>query len=238
MGNATRNIAPSHGPRQNRKYSIIIPAAGLGVRMKKYGPKSLTKITKTETILSRQLKIINNTFRWYEIILVTGFLHDKVQQNVPKHVKLVYNSNYEDTNIAHSLGLGLKQRSTNNVIILYGDLVFNKHIFNLQLHQTSCAVLADSMKTEEIGCNVDEGYLQQMFYDINNKWGQILFLQDNELDMMTELTNNSDNAMCFGFEIVNKILEHNGKFQTIKPNKAKILDIDTSLDLRHIGHII
>jgi 2-C-methyl-D-erythritol 4-phosphate cytidylyltransferase len=51
------SIELSHRPSNREKYSIIIPAAGLGRRMKTYGPKSLTPIGN-ETILSKQLKII------------------------------------------------------------------------------------------------------------------------------------------------------------------------------------
>ena len=59
--------------KNNKKMTVIIPAAGAGRRMKSYGPKCLIDLTPNQTILDRQLEIINNTFKRTEIILVCGF---------------------------------------------------------------------------------------------------------------------------------------------------------------------
>ena len=52
---------------------IIIPCAGLGKRMKSYGPKPLIKIKDNKTILDNQLKIIKKFFPNPNIIMVCGF---------------------------------------------------------------------------------------------------------------------------------------------------------------------
>jgi choline kinase len=238
MGYATRNIIAASRPRQNRKYSIVIPAAGLSTRMKKYGPKSLTQITPRETILDRQIRIIESVFRWYEIILVAGFEHDKLVNTVPSKVKTVYNKHYDTTNVVYSLNLGLNECTTDNVIILYGDLIFNKPTISVPFDQESAAVIANSMKSEEIGCNINNGYIEQMFYGIPNKWAQILFLCGKELKLMQNFVSIDSNAECYGFEAVNYILRNNGKIRAYQPLKAKALDIDTSLDLKRIPLII
>lgn len=238
MGNAVRNIACCSHPRQNRKYSIVIPAAGLGTRMKKYGPKSLINVNDKDNIISRQLKIIDEVFRWYEIILVTGFQHEKVENVVPSKIKTIYNNNYENTNVIQSINLGLQECSTENVVILYGDLIFNKPSLNVPFDHESAVVIIDSMKSEEIGCNIDNQYIEQMFYSIGNKWGQITFLQGQELQLMKEFAANQDNYQCFGFEAINYIIAQGGKIRSFHPNNAKAIDIDTSLDLKKIKDVI
>lgn len=238
MGIATRNFVTSNSPRQNRKYSIVIPAAGSGHRMKKYGAKSLIKVNGADSIIDRQLKLIYETFRWCEIILITGFQHDKIERTVPSKIKLVHNDYYEDTNVLHSISIGLDKCTTEHVIILYGDLVFNKHAINVPFDQESAVVIADTMKKEEIGCNIDQNYLQQMFYGIQNKWAQITFLKGRELEIFTEFAKNENNHMKYGFEAINNIIENKGSIRTIKPKKAKVIDIDSSLDLKEIGNII
>ena len=47
--------------KQQTPIDIVIPAAGLGKRMKSYGPKSLIKIKQNLTIIENQFKIIKNT---------------------------------------------------------------------------------------------------------------------------------------------------------------------------------
>ncbi len=57
---AYRNIKPiKHSLYDEEKYSIIIPAAGMGKRMKSFGPKPLIKLTPSLNILDNQLNIIN-----------------------------------------------------------------------------------------------------------------------------------------------------------------------------------
>ena len=238
MGNATRNIIAASGPRQNRKYSIVIPAAGIGSRMKKYGPKPLIKINNSNNLIDRQFKIIDSVFRWYEIILITGFQHNKIIKHVPSKIKTIYNNDYESTNVIHSINIGLNNCSTDNVIILYGDLVFNKFAINLPFNLESMAVISNTMKSEEIGCNITNGYVEQMFYGINNKWAQILFLQNKELELMKDFASQENNATKYGFEAVNHIISKGGKFKAIQPKQAKIIDIDTSLDLKRISTIL
>jgi choline kinase len=237
MGIATRNIIASSGPRQNRKYSIVIPAAGIGNRMKKYGAKPLIKVGSSN-IIDRQYKIIDSVFRWHEIVLVTGFQHDRIERTVPSKIKLVHNNDYEETNVVHSIKLGIEECTTNNIIIIYGDLIFNKFAINIAYNMDSLAVIADSMKDEEVGCNIDNGRIEQMFYGIKNKWAQIAFLRGMELDLMKEFVQKEENSNCYGFEAINYIIGHGGKILAVKPNKAKVIDIDSSIDLKRMKEVI
>ena len=238
MGSATRNIVTASGPKQNRKYSIIIPAAGQGTRMKKYGPKPLIKVNQSSNIFDRQFKIIDSVFRWREVILVGGFQYDKIERTIPSKVKLIENKDYEDTNVIHSIKLGLEKCTTNNIIIIYGDLIFNKYALNVPYNMDSLVIISDTMKDEEIGCTIDKGHIEQMFYGINNKWAQILFLQEKELNLMWEFVYTQNNQNCYGFEAVNYIIGRGGKFLAVKPKKAKVIDIDTSIDLKRMKEII
>ncbi len=103
-------------PSYRDKYSIIIPAAGMGRRMKIYGPKSLININKKHTILSKQLMSVNSCFKKYEIILVGGFQHDKLPHY--PNMKLLYNPEYEKTNVLHSIQIGLQKTKSNKYLIL------------------------------------------------------------------------------------------------------------------------
>lgn len=238
MGLATRNIVSSNKPRQNRKYSIIVPAAGAGHRMKKYGPKPLIKIDQSTTIFDRQCKIFYDTFRWCEIILVAGFEYDKIQRSIGPKIKLINNKDYDDTNVIHSIGLGIRQCSTENIIIAYGDLVFNQSCIEVAFDQESCAVICNTMKDEEVGCNIDNGYIQQMFYGITNKWAQIIFLRGEELVKFSKYATDDMNYNKYGFEGINHVIETGGKIRSLQPKKAKVIDIDSPLDLKEINKII
>ena len=72
--------------KKSQRYSIIIPSAGMGKRMRSYGPKSLIKIAPDKNIVENQIEIINNNFTNHEIILVCGFEADKLMNNTPKNI--------------------------------------------------------------------------------------------------------------------------------------------------------
>ena len=231
MGNAIRNVAASSRPKQNRKYSIIIPAAGLSSRMKKYGPQSLIKINNN-TLLDRQIKTIDKVFRWYEIILVGGFEFDKLTRHVPSKVKLIENKEYLETTIIHSINLGLNQCQTENILIMYGDLIFNNIAITAPFDNESIAIISNDMKTSDVGCTINNNYIQQMFYGIDNKWGQIVFITKQELSIMKTFCSNHSNHTKYGFESINYIIESGGKIKSHHAKKSIIFDIDTSLDLK------
>tara|TARA_R110000824_G_scaffold7728_2_gene34972 strand:+ start:13874 stop:14494 length:621 start_codon:yes stop_codon:yes gene_type:complete len=199
--------------------------------MKTYGAKSLIRLNKSHTILSRQLAIIDSVFNNYEICLVTGFQGDRVSKNAPAGINIVQNHDYENTNVLHSIGLGLNQVNTNRVVIIYGDLVFNKSALNVPFDLASSIVISNYMKDGEIGCILYKNKLEQMFYNLSQKWAQIIYLTNQELELMKQLANNPNNSMRFGFEAINQIVDGEGQFQAMSPKNAKAIDVDISNDI-------
>ena len=197
--------------RKAEKCSIIIPAAGMGRRMRSYGPKSLIKITAQKTIIQNQLEIIKENFVSPEIILVCGFEAEKLMRNTPEDIIKVENESYEDTN----------------------DLVFNPEtIKNLKLN-SSCLVVdsSDTMNEDEVGCNISNNYIEQMLPDIENKWAQIAFLIGEELSLFKKVAWDKDKSHYFGFEAINEVIGKGGRFKSVSPSGMKITDVDSSKDL-------
>ena len=86
---------------------IIIPVAGLGKRMKAYGPKASIRIDKDETVLSRQIKILRNFFPKSKIIVVCGFQKEKIFEIIDKDIVCVENKKYKNSNICLSIKIAL-----------------------------------------------------------------------------------------------------------------------------------
>jgi len=226
--------------KKSQKYSIIIPSAGMGKRMRSYGPKSLIKITPEKNIVENQIEIINDNFTNHEIILVCGFEADKLMNNTPKNLIKIENENYEKTNVVRSIGLGLRAATSENVLVIYGDLVFNEETIKNLKPQCSSLIIDNSstMKDDEVGCNISNNYVEQMLPDIENKWAQIAFLIGDELEMFKKICWNRDKSHYFGFEAMNEIIEKGGKFKSLSPQGMKITDVDSSKDLATAREIL
>ena len=223
-------------PSYRDKYTIIIPAAGLGKRMKIYGPKSLVKINDNHTILSNQIEIINSCFRHCEILVVGGYQYEKLESDA-KNVKFLYNPDYETTNVLHSISIGLKKSKTNKVLVIYGDLVFNQECLDLPFLKESAVVVSKIMKDEEVGCIYNDGMLESVFYKIPTKWAQIAFFTGWELDLLNNIARQEKNAYWFGFEAINEIINKGGRFRVFEPEEGRAVDIDSSYDLKLLEKI-
>lgn len=241
MGTATRNLFVIRKYNPKPDYEIIIPAAGLGHRMKYYGPKSLTLITPDIFLLQHQLNMIKKHMRRNpRIILVVGYQAKKIMDIIPNDIVVVENENYETTNVVRSIGMGLRASITNNVVVIYGDLVFNKYALNLNIGEQS-QILIDTNNTmtdNEVGCLIQDNELQQLWYDLPNKWAQILYLTGHELELAKQICWSPQYFKMFGFEMINKILSNNGEFKLCKPYKLKINDIDCIKDIESVKNIL
>ncbi len=237
MSISYRNIVPIWGTKTH-KYSIIIPAAGMGIRMKSYGVKSLIQLTPKINLITHQLEIIRRTFANCEIILVTGFEAERLMDQTPNDIIKIYNESFEETNVTWSIGLGLRAATTDNIIIIYGDLVFNDKALRITLKESALVAGNNIMSDNEIGCRCNNGMVEFLTYNTTPKWAQITYTIDFELDLLKKYCWDPNNKKLYGFEIINKIIENGGKFKIIQPPKIKANDIDSSKDLLTIKRII
>lgn len=219
------------------KISIIIPAAGIGTRMKSYGPKPLLHIND-KSLIDHQLDVIGQKIRVpYEVILVAGYEASRVFKNTPHNIIKVENEFYQETNVVRSIGLGLHACTTENVLLIYGDLVFNPQTLDVQFDH-SWLLTNTYMPENEVGCTTDEGYVVNLSYDLPIKWSQIGYFTKKEFKLLQNTCHKRENDQFFGFEIINNIISHGGKFLNISPTESKINDMDSSKDLQTINNII
>jgi choline kinase len=236
---AIKNVSLIKVPHVNQKYSVILLAAGSGNRMTTFGARSLAPIGDN-LLIDEQVKHIHSVFPVVEIILVTGFESDKVMNHAPKEVIKVENEGYADTNIARSIGLGLRAATTDRIITIQGDLAFNKTALNLPFDRESCIVAntSEHLKENEIGFTSGKTYVEQMFYGLPNKWAQIAYFTGKEADLLRQITWKKENAHLFSFEIVNKIIDKGGKFRVYSPDPSMFaFDIDCSKDYAFVRKV-
>lgn len=226
------HIAPINKPA-NKKYSIIIPAAGMGLRMKSYGPKSLIKI-KGKTILEHQIKTISTSIKHFEIILVAGLEYDRVVRSVSKNIKVLFNKDYETNNVCSSVKIGLAQASYNDVIIINGDVVCNNNALSAPFGIESMMIIdsSDTMGHNEVGCTIHNNKVENVLYGLEPKWAQIVYFTGYELNSLKTLLNTDKHNNKFLFEIINHIIGCGGKFTSYAPKNIMAIDIDNSRDMK------
>ena len=219
---------------------VIIPAAGMGRRMKSYGPKPLIRIGNS-TIIKNQIHLIRTYIPHPLIVLVCGFQAKALMNQTPASILKIENERYEETNVIRSIGMALRViESCSKVIIIYGDLVFNSATLrNLKFDKSSLIVTEQGMSDEEVGCVIDEhNRVSNLMYDLPIKWSQISIFMGKELKLLKQLAWEEKNQTKFGFEIINQIIEQGGVFKCIKNKNIKIVDIDSSKDIQRAKEIL
>lgn len=213
--------------RQNKKnLTVILPCAGLSRRMRK-GPKSLLEIDG-EKLIVRQLRILKSLYPQADFVVVVGYGADEVISYLPKNVRVVWNERYEETNIVHSLSLGLRASITENILIVYGDLVFNRKTF-LPIEENSCLLLNKEGKNDCIGANIENNFVEHLVYTSKNKWGHIAYLTGKELELFKLFIHNKDYEKLFASEIINFSIERGAKFEAIY-TQGPLIELDTVAD--------
>ena len=131
----------------------LILNSGMGSRMgilTSEHPKCMTEISRTETILSRQLTMLAEA-GITEVIMTTG-LFDSIMVNycqrleLPLHIKFVKNPAYKDTNYIYSIYCA-KEYLDDDIILMHGDLVFENSVLDAVLSsKDSCMVVSSTLQ--------------------------------------------------------------------------------------------
>ena len=156
----------------------LILNSGLGTRMgvlTSEHPKCMTEISPSETILSRQLKMIADA-GITEVIMTTGYF-DSVLVNycqsldLPLHITYVNNPKYRETNYIYSIYCA-REYLDDDVLLMHGDLVFENEVLDLMLSSpSSCMTVSSTLPLPEkdFKARVIDGKVMAVGVDIFNE---------------------------------------------------------------------
>lgn len=229
---------------ENNPINIVIPVAGMGRRMKSYGPKALINLSQSVPLLCRQLNILQDVYPKANIVIVSGFAHDKIVKTIDewkinknlssKDIVMVYNKDYERYNVARSIMLGLENCQHDNTLIVYGDLIFNKETISNVEYSKSGMLLANDKQFEkfEVGVSAQNNKIHNFAYSIKTKWSQICYLNKEHSNLFASIAKTDKCKKYFSFEIFNIMLDkYEAEFIPYTNNQMDILEVDNSQDI-------
>ncbi len=127
----------------------LILNSGTGKRMgdlTKNQPKCFVELYDGTKIIDRQIKILKE-LGIKNFVITTGYHHKMIEDHCLElypdlNFEFVYNSRYEDTNYIYSIELA-KECLDDEILLIHGDLVFEKYII-MQLLSSSYSSVAAS----------------------------------------------------------------------------------------------
>jgi len=221
------------GVNPNNPLTVIIPVAGIGHRMKSYGPKCLLKANQKETILQKAISNIKREYPYSDIIVVVGFESEKVMKTLPHDVRVIENNKYEETNIVESIRIGINASANKKLLIVYGDLVFNVYSIRNLTSSGSCVVVDSQsrFRDEEIGVTVVDGDVTNFAYGLTSKWCQIAYFEDTPFDALKDLCSDKRRNKLYPFELFNIIINSGFSIKAKEPKGMLIKEVDSLRDL-------
>ena len=206
----------------------LILNSGLGSRMgvlTSEHPKCMTEISNTETILSRQLKLIVDA-GITEVVMTTGAFDDVLVNycrnlDLPLNIKFVKNPVYDKTNYIYSIYCAKDYLRDQDIVLMHGDLVFENTVFDdiikcdsscmsvsstAELPEKDFKAVVINEKIEKVGIEFfNDAVAAQPLYKLYkqdwNKW----------LDKIVEYCESNDELKkkCYAENALNEITDKN-----------------------------
>lgn len=154
---------------------VLIFNSGLGNRMgelTKNTHKSMVRLESGETILKRQLRLLDEC-GMKEIIITTGPFEEQIKEQCAEFQNLsftfVKNHLYDQTNYIYSMYLA-KEHIKENILMLHGDLVFNKRLLEKMLtsHEVSLCLYHEekTLPEKDFKGRIINDYLKEVSINI------------------------------------------------------------------------
>lgn len=208
-------------------------------------PKCMTKISKHESILSRQLNQLANA-GIEEIVITTGAFGEELRQHCDEFkgaLKIFFadNPEYQNTNYIYSIYCA-REYLNDDILLLHGDLVFENEVLNRLLDAQESSMVVSSTqplpykdfkatvrdgKIFSVGVNFfADAVAAQPFYKLfKNDWLRWL----REIEKFCA----EDNRKCYAEDALNKVTK-NFTLRPLDIHELFCREIDDEKDLSEV----
>ncbi|WP_027723105.1 NTP transferase domain-containing protein [Maridesulfovibrio zosterae] len=211
----------------------IILAAGIGSRLSRPFPKSLSVLPYGETILGRQIRIMRE-LGVKEIFIVVGFKMTLIMEQFPD-VFYKYNPDYYITNTSKSLLQAVEQLD-DDILWLNGDVVFEKPVLKnflaVKEHNLVC-VDRKSCGEEEVKYSLNkDGFITEISKEVIEAEGEavgINLIRKADLPAYTEALRRCEDQDYFekGLEF---IIQDGAKVKPVDISDHACIEVDFEED--------
>ena len=227
----------------------LILNSGLGSRMgvlTSEHPKCMTEISHSDTILSRQLKLIAQA-GITEVVMTTGYYDSILEEyceslDLPLHITFVKNPVYDKTNYIYSIYCA-REYLDDDIILMHGDLVFENTVFDDVLASNeSCMTVGSTLPLPEkdFKAVLSDGHITKVgieFFE-NAVAAQPLYkLNKNDwkvwLDRIIAFCE-SDNTKCYAESAFNEVSEF-CKIVPLDVQDRLCAEVDNPDDLKKVS---
>jgi choline kinase len=220
---------------------VVILAAGLGTRLGRPHPKTLTPLRDGKSILRHQLDRIGAAFDGAaRVTIVVGFKMNLIMEAAPEAL-FVYNEVYDQTNTCKSLLKALQLSAPGGVLWLNGDVVFVDGLLEAVRDETAkdesfICVNTESVADEEVKYTLDgDGYVKDLSKQVRDgALGEAVGINYvTEADKATLIAHLEACADQDYFErgVETAVAEDGSRYRAVDISRFGVVEVDFDADL-------
>ena len=153
---------------------VVILAAGIGSRLGKAYPKTLTYLKDGKSILSHQIDGLCQYVNRDDIYIVVGYKKEIIMEVFPD-LSHIDNDRYDETNTSQSLLIALNLIADEDILWLNGDIVFDHRVIGRLLDYGKSCMAVNSAKVddEEVKYKTNKsGYVIEISKEVKKPEGE------------------------------------------------------------------
>jgi bifunctional N-acetylglucosamine-1-phosphate-uridyltransferase/glucosamine-1-phosphate-acetyltransferase GlmU-like protein len=230
-----RHITTTRRPKASEhKLDVIVLAGVMGYRMKSYGPRCLMKLRKDETVLDRQLSVINTVYSHSNNLATIGFEADKVAKSYAGKLSLVEHQYCYQNNEGDEVRLAINNSTAKHILIVCGHMLFNQEALRV-IDLNKSGVLLDNkqhLNESTIAVNHQEENVTSLMYgkEFKDKWSHIVYFTGKELELLRTIVQREQCHRHFLHEIINAVILAGGKMRAYQSPQTQLAAIESYTD--------
>lgn len=213
--------------------TVLILASIPNDRMKTMPSVSLMMVDKQNNVIDIQVEAIRTVYPKSDIILVTGHDATQVIEHRPTCVRIVENQMYETRGENEELRLALNNSTTDNILIISGNCIFNANALQHLKNHASCTLIDknNQIDKDSLGVISNNSRVENIAYGVMDKWCYITYLEAREVRIIKKFASAKNKANMCLFEAINYVTSHGGIINTVGQQNGYLRRITSSKDM-------
>ena len=218
----------------------VILAAGMGTRLARPHPKSMTQLNDGRTIMEQQVGNLRSAFGdELHLTIVVGYKLEQIMEHMPD-ASFVYNEAFDQTNTSKSLLKALRNSHAGGVLWMNGDVVFDPAMLGelmpyIEADQSFVAVDTSAVSDEEVKYTVDaQGHIDHLSKAVQNALGEAIginYIASADKKHLTNRLAEVDDQEYFEGGIVRTIRHDEVAYLPLDISRYYAVEVDFAEDL-------
>lgn len=199
-----------------------------GRKSNKRGYKNipLTPISNNQTLIDKQINIIDSNYKDYEIIIISGFEHEKIVNHIHKseytNIRIAENKDYKSSNAFDGWRFALNIALAKDTYIIHGDRLFSDSFIKGKTKNTHTFIHDLDKNNYDLGLSIKDEMFVNMSYGLPNVWSEIFFINKSDFNLIRNIANQYKQRKIYNIECFLNILSKHINISVINQNSQEI----------------